>query len=142
MNKSTCEWGKYKNHKFVTIFTFVWKYAQNERLVKYFTSMRFLKNNNNWHFSVGLWTCENNKKRNEEKVLSWTLGYQMKSRDKEKVGSPCYSFTPTFLFIPSNLHEENSAFSFLNVYTSFFINKFLFKKDAFLRVCFRLDVAL
>ena len=142
MNKSTCEWGKYKNRKSVTIFTFVRKYAQNERFVKYFISMRIVKNDNNCHFSVGLWTCENDKKRNEEKVLSWTLGYQMKSRDKEKVGSSCYSFTPTFLFIPSNLHEESSTLSFLSVYTSFFINTFLFKKDAFLRVCFRVDVVL
>ena len=54
----------------MTIFTFVQKYAQNKRLVKYFTSMRIVKNDNNLHFSVGLWKCENDKKRNEEKVLS------------------------------------------------------------------------
>lgn len=66
----------------------------------------------------------------------------MASGAQEKVGSQCCSFTPTFLFIPSNLHEESSAFPFLNAYTSFFINKFLFKKDAFLRVLFKVDVAL
>ena len=54
----------------MTIFTFVQKYAQNKRLVKYFTSMRIVKNDNNLHFSVGLWKCENAKKRNEKKCLT------------------------------------------------------------------------
>ena len=54
----------------MTIFTFVWKYAQNERLVKYFISMRIVKYYNNLHFSVGLWKCENDKKRNEKKCLA------------------------------------------------------------------------
>ncbi len=54
----------------MTIFTFVRKYAKNKRLVKYFTSMRIVKNYNNLHFSVRLWKCENDKKRNKKKVLS------------------------------------------------------------------------
>lgn len=52
----------------------------------------------------------------------------MASGIQEKVGSQCCSFTPTFLFVPSNLHEESSAFSFLNAYTSFLIKRFFSKK--------------
>ena len=37
----------------MTIFTFVRKYVQNKRLVKYFTSMRIVKYYNNSNVSKG-----------------------------------------------------------------------------------------